>query len=61
MPHGVDLPELDRIADANQRIIDFIRSLPDGRITVEARPEYERLVGVYFAAVEMPVGERRAA
>lgn len=61
MTHGPDLHELDRIADANQRILDFIRSLPDGRITIEARPEYERLVGVYFAAVEMPAGERQAA
>lgn len=61
VPQGVDLPELDRIADANQAILDYIRSLPDGRITAESRPGYERLVAAYFAAVHTPADDRAAA
>lgn len=40
----------DPIAQANQDIRDFIQSI-GGRIRPEHRPEYERRVRVYFAAI----------
>jgi hypothetical protein len=46
-----DLHDVDPVTAANRAIRDHIRALPEGRITPEARPEYERLVDAYFAAV----------
>lgn len=40
-----------RIRQANQAIRAFVRSLPDHRVTPEDRPEYDRLVADYLAAV----------
>lgn len=51
MDHVADHLDL-RIEQANAAIRDLIQSLPDGRITTTSRPEYERLVAVWAAAVE---------
>lgn len=56
-----DPHKYDQVAQANAAICDLIESLPNRRITVDDRPEYERLLGVWLAAVQDEAGDEEPA
>lgn len=51
MDHVADQRD-DPVDQANAAIRDLIESQPGGRITPDTRPEYERLLDAWLAAVQ---------